>query len=246
MISRNALYIADRMLRELKRDVRTMFLFIVSPAFVMVLTKGILYDHPETFDRVGLITMGLFPTAPAFLFVAFAVQRERYRGTLEYLMTAPVRRLDVYVGYVIAFTLPAFVQIAGMLAVTYGFLDLNIAGAWWQVALFALLSCVLGVGLGLFSANLAHNELQLTKVLAAMAAPHLMLSGIFQPFDDMDGWMKVLASVAPWRYAVGAVSGLHENASMTAGMWGDLGATLLIVALLSAVSVITIFRRRTA
>jgi ABC-2 type transport system permease protein len=246
MISTKTFHIASRVFRELRRDVRTMFLFIISPTFVMVLTAGILHGHQQTFDRIGLIVLGLFPTAPTFLFAAFAVQRERYRGNLECLMTTPVSRLDVLFGYILGFTLPALVQIGATLGVTYGLLDLHAAGAWWVVGLLALLSSVLGVTLGLFSANLAHNELQLTKVLAATAAPHLMLSGLFRPHDQMVGWMRALSDVAPWRYAVAAVAELQDHAVPTGVMWVNLGGTVAIIVLLSTIISGTVLRRQTA
>ena len=246
MITVKSFYIAARVFRELRRDYRTLFLFTISPTFVMVLTAGILSGHQQTFDRSGVIILGLFPTAPTFLFAAFAIQRERYRGNLECLMTAPVSRLDILIGYIIAFTVPSLVQIGMTLGVTYGLLDLHSAGAWWVVGLMALLSSVLGVTLGLFSANLARNELQLTKVLAATAAPHLMLSGLFRPHEQMVGWMRVLSDVAPWRYAVSAAAELQLHSTPTATMWRSLGAVFAIIALLSTITVHTVLRRQTA
>ena len=238
--------VADRVFRELRRDIPTMVLFTISPTFVMVLTAGILANHPATFDRVGLLVVALFPTAPTFLFAAFAIQRERYRGTLEHLMTTPLSGVDILLGYEIAFTTPAIAQIGLTVGVTYGFLGLTTAAAWWVVALMALLSSVLGVAIGLFSANLARNELQLTKVLAAMAAPHLMLSGLFTPHEEMTGWMRALSDVAPWRYAVSSAAELQYNAWPTAAMWQNLGVTFGIIGLLSAVCLGTVLTRRSA
>jgi ABC-2 type transport system permease protein len=237
-------HVTARVFRELLRDIPTMVLFTISPTFVMVLTWGILHGHPATFERVGLIVLGLFPTAPTFLFAAFAIQRERYRGTLEHLMTTPVARVDILLGYAFAFTLPAVVQIAMTVGVTYGLLGLHTAAAWPVVGLMALVSSLLGVAIGLFSANLAHNELQLTKVLAAMAAPHLMLSGLFRPPDEMVGWMHALSTIAPWRYAVSAVAELQHHARPTAALWSNLGVTVGIILLLSAVCLGTVLKRR--
>jgi ABC-2 type transport system permease protein len=246
MVSRNFLRVADRVFRELRRDIRTMILFTISPTFVMILTAGILNNHPQTFNRVGLIVVGLFPTAPAFLFSAFAVQRERYHGTMEYLLTTPINKADVILGYIIAFTLPAIVQVGLTLSVTYGLLGLETAGAWWVVGLLALLSAVLGVALGLFAANFAHNEFQLTKILTATAAPHLMPSGLFRPYKDMPGWMQALASIAPWRYAVGAVAEFQKNAFPTSVMWFNLSVTIAIILLLFTVDSFTVLKRKSA
>nr|WSY56597.1 ABC transporter permease [Streptomyces sp. NBC_00886] len=246
MVTRNALHIAGRILRELRRDVRTLVLFTISPTFVMVLAGGILHNHPAQFDRIGLILLGLFPAVPTFVFVAFAIQRDRHHGTLEYLMTTPARRLDVLTGYIAAFSLPALAQIGLSVAVTYGVLDLRSAGAWWQTGLLALLSSVLGVAMGLFSVNLARNESQLTRIVIAIGTPHVMLSGIFRPPDEMVGWMHALSNVAPWRYVVGAASELQVHASPTAALWRSLGVVAAVVLLLCAVSVSTVLRRRSA
>lgn len=246
MPTTRTLLVADRVFRELRRDIPTMVLFTLSPTFVMVLTYGILNNHPDVWNRIGLIVVGLFPTAPTFLFAAFAIQRERYRGTLEHLMTTPVRRIDILLGYAAAFTLPAIVQIVMTVGVTYGILGLDTAAPVWVVTLMAIVSSLLGVAIGLFSANLAHNELQLTKVLAAMAAPHLMLSGLFRPPDQMVGWMHALSTIAPWRYLVSAVSELQLHARPTTALWSNLGVTFGIIALLSAVCLRTVFTRRSA
>ncbi|WP_433325188.1 ABC transporter permease [Spirillospora sp. CA-294931] len=246
MISRNCLHVTTRVLRELKRDGRTLFLFTLSPMFVMVLCAGMLDNTPRTFDRVGLLVMGLFPTAPAFLFTAFAIQRERYRGSLEYLLAGPVTRLDVLVGYVLAFSVPAVAQIALTLSVTYGLLGLNSAGPWWAVGLLAMLACILGVVLGMFAVNLAHNELQLTKILPAVAIPHLCVSGLFRPYDKMPEWMQVLATIAPWRYMVSTVTELHTHSSVTSALVLYLSLSIAIVLAFAGMTAGTVLKRRTA
>jgi ABC-2 type transport system permease protein len=246
MVSGRSLLVARRVTRELSRDYRTLFLFIGSPAFVMVLCAAMLTDHPDLFDRVGLLIMGLFPSAPGFLFASFAIQRERYRGSLEHLLTSPVTRVDVLVGYVLAFCVPASVQVVVMVAVSYGPLGLDSAGPWWAVGLFALLSCVQGVLLGMFAINLANNEFELTKMLPATALPHLMVSGMFQPIGDLPGWMQALAAVAPWRYMVSAVAELHDHSTVTSTLALNLGVTLGIVLLVSATTTLTVLKRRTA
>jgi ABC-2 type transport system permease protein len=245
MISRNSFLIADRVFRELRRDVRSMILFTISPTFVMILTAGILHDYPATFQRAGLIVVGLFPTAPTFLFCAFAIMRDKKRGTLEYLLTAPIKKLDVLAGYLIAFNLPAIVQVAMTVGVTYGFLGLKSAGPWWEVGLLAMSNSVLGVGIGVFVTNLAHNEYQLTKILAAIAAPHLMLSGLFRSHQDLVWWMRDLSNIAPWRYGVSAVAQLQFHA-VDGTLWFNLAIEAGIVLLLFSVSTATVLKRRTA
>ena len=246
MAPRNILLVTGRVFRELRRDIRTTILFTASPTFVVVIISGLLHNYPQSFDRIGLIVIGLFPTAPAFLFTAFAMTRDRSRGTLEYLLTSPVSKLDILLGYVTAFTLMGLVQVAMTLSVAYGLLGLHTAGPWWAVGLLALVNGILGVAIGLFATNFAKDEFQLMKILAAVGVPHLMLSGLFRSPDEMVTWMRIMSDFAPWRYGVAAVAGFEYNASPTATTWFNLAVVGGIILLLFSVSSVTILKRRTA
>jgi ABC-2 type transport system permease protein len=244
--TKNVLYVSERVFRELRRDVRTMTLFIISPALVMIVLYGMLSTQPDTFNRCGLIVMGLFPSAPTFLFASFAVHRERRSGTMEHLLTTPVSRTDILLGYVIGFTVPAILQVAISLTLTCGFLGLDVAGPWWAIGLLAMLNSVLGVGIGLFATMLARSEFQLVLTLPAIGVPHLSLSGLFRPYEQLVDWQHAIATFLPWRYAVGALAELKNHASVTGTLLFNVAVTVGICALLFTVAVQTVFLRRTA
>jgi len=223
-----------------------MFLFIASPTFVLILLKGMMGHEPASFDHYALVVTGMFPTAPAFLFTAFAINRDRNARTLEHLLTTPVHKIDVIVGYAIAFMLPALAQVALMVSVTYGLLGLHVAGQPWEVALLALMACVLGIAIGVMSANFARNEFQLTKLIAMIAIPQLMLSGFFRPPSRMVGWMGFLSHFVPWRYGVSLLKTFQYHSVLTGSGWFNLGVMVGIVLLLFSVSAFTVLSRRTA
>lgn len=246
MVSLNALYVADRAFRELRRDIRTMTLFVIAPSLVLIVINGMLHNHPQIFNRVGLIVMGLFPTVAAFLFTAFMINRERYRGTLEYLLATPTRRLDVLVGYMVAFMMPAVVQVAMSQAITYHLLNINVAGAWWAIGLLSMMNAVLGVTMGMFVTGLVRSEFQLVLILPIMGALNLVLCGVFRPHEEMVGWMRVISNFSPWRYAVGALAEFEENVSATPILWYNVAFTVGIILLLSMIVMNTVFSRRGA
>lgn len=246
MLLRNSLLIRGRVFRELRRDYRTMFMFIASPTLVLLLLKGMMNHNNAAFEHYALVTTGLFPTAPAFLFVAFAINRDRNNLTLEHLLTTPVSKADILLGYIMAFITPAFVQVGLMLSVVYGVLGFHVAGSWWEIGLIALVNCVLGMGVGLFITNFARNEFQLTKIIAMTGISHLILSGFFLPVNRMVGWMQVLAHFAPWRYGVSALMEFQVHVRPTAAVWFDLGVIAFILLLFFSLSTFTILGRRTA
>ena len=93
---------ARRVLRQLRRDPRTVVLLLVVPCVLRVL-KYVLDGQPETFDRIGGPLLGLFPFITMFLVTSITMLRERTTGTLERLMAMPIAKLDLLLGYGLAF-----------------------------------------------------------------------------------------------------------------------------------------------
>ena len=64
--------------------------------------------------------VGIFPFSSMFLVTSIAMLRERTTGTLERLMTMPLAKLDILLGYGLAFALVATAQAAITSAVAFG------------------------------------------------------------------------------------------------------------------------------
>ena len=79
-----------------------------------------------------------------FLITSITMLRERTSGTLERLMTMPLDKLDLLVGYALAFALVAVVQATLVSLLAFGLLDLDVAGPTWLVVALAVANAVLG------------------------------------------------------------------------------------------------------
>ena len=90
---------AIRVLRQLRRDPRTLALLFVVPPLLLTLFKYVFEGQPETFDRVGGPLVGIFPFVLMFVITSITMLRERTTGTLERLMTLPISKLDLLLGY---------------------------------------------------------------------------------------------------------------------------------------------------
>ena len=120
---------AARVLRQLRRDPRTVALLVAVPVLLEVLLKFVLDGQPETFQRIGGPLLGLFPFITMFLVTSITMLRERTSGTLERLMVTPMAKLDLLLGYGIAFGAVAAVQATLTAVVAFGLLDLRTAGS---------------------------------------------------------------------------------------------------------------------
>jgi len=97
---------------QLRRDPRTVALLLLVPCVLMTLMKYVLEGQEETFDRVGVPLLGIFPFISMFLVTSITMLRERTTGTLERLMTMPIAKLDLLAGYAGAFALMGALQAA--------------------------------------------------------------------------------------------------------------------------------------
>ena len=101
---------AGRVLRQLRRDPRTIVLLLVVPCALQILLRYVLDGQPGTFNRIGGPLLGLFPFITMFLVTSITMLRERTTGTLERLMSMPIAKLDLLLGYGIAFGAVAAIQ----------------------------------------------------------------------------------------------------------------------------------------
>ncbi|HEY1175406.1 MAG TPA: ABC transporter permease [Phytomonospora sp.] len=233
-----------RILRQLAGDRRTIALILLVPTLLLTLLRYVMDSAPMVFDRVGLVMLGVFPFISMFLVTSVAMLRERTSGTLERMLTTPLRKLDLLLGYGIAFALAAAVQ-AGLAATTsYLLLGLDTAGGPWPVGGLAVANAVLGVAVGLLLSAFATSEFQAVQFMPAVVLPQLLLCGLIWPREEMAGWLQGASEAMPLTYAVEALTEVGAHASPTDTMWLDL-AVVLGVALLALVLGAATLRRRT-
>jgi ABC-2 type transport system permease protein len=235
---------AGRILRQLRHDRRTIALILVVPTVLLTLLRYLYDNNPLLFDRIGLIMLGVFPLVIMFLLTSVAMLRERTTGTLERLLTTPIGKVDILLGYGIAFAVAATVQAVLASGLAYLLLGLDTLGPAWLVAVIAVGNSVLGMALGLLVSAFANSEFQAVQFMPAVVLPQVLLCGLLQPRDQMAGWLQAISDVLPMSYAVQALTELGAHTDPTGVMWRDLGVIVgcVIVALLLGAATL---RRRT-
>jgi ABC-2 type transport system permease protein len=242
---------AGRVLRQLRHDHRTMAMLLVLPSALLGLLYLIWSDvparpgQPGIFDRVGLTMLGIFPFVVMFLVTSIAMLRERTSGTLERLLTTPLSRPDLLLGYGAAFGLAAGVQALVTVAVASAVYHLDVAGPLALVVLIAVVDAVLGVALGLLASAFARSEFQAVQFMPVIVLPQFFLCGLLVPREQLSGWLQAVSDVLPLTYAVDALQEVGGSTTATGTMWVDVGvvagAALLALGLAAAT-----LRRRTS
>lgn len=235
---------AMRVLRQLRGDRRTMVMLLFVPTALMALLRYVYDDAQQIFDRIGLPLFGIFPFLTMFLVTSVAMLRERTSGTLERLLTTRLGKLDLLIGYALAFTVTALAQVAIACAAAFGWLGLDAGGGAGWVALLAAGSALLGMALGLFVSAFAATEFQAVQFMPAVVLPQFLLCGLLVPRGSMPQLLNWASNIMPLSYAVDGMQRVQQS-SVDRVLARDLVvvAGAVIVALVLAAATL---RRRTA
>ncbi len=214
MNPRLTLATARRVLAQIRHDHRTMGLLVGVPSLLMTLLWWI-YDGGRIFDQIGAPLLGIFPLVIMFLITSVTTLRERTSGTLERLMTMPIRRADFVLGYAIALGFAALVQTTIVATYAIVVLDLQVAGPEWMLVGISVLSAVLGVVMGLAASSLARTEFQAVQFMPALILPQLLLCGLLVPRELMPPVAEAISDFLPLSYAVDAVKEVARSPDPT-------------------------------
>ncbi len=232
-----------RILGQLRHDRRTVAMTTLLPTLLVVLLRYVL-DAPRAFQGVAPSLLGIFPFIVMFLVASVGTLRERTSGTLERLMTMPLARLDLLLGYALAFAVFAVVQVAVVAAVSLTWLGLAVGGSVALMVAVAVLDALLGMALGLLVSAFARTEFQAVQFMPLFALPQVLLCGLFIPRQEMAPVLTRISDLLPLSYAVDAMRLVTSSATVTGTLIRDVavvGGCALFALLLGAVTL----RRRT-
>lgn len=141
--------------------------------------------------------------------VSEVIAWERWEGTIEYTLMAPVHRWIHLVGqtsYALLWSLTTTILIGGITAL---FFEIDLSGANLAGALLVLLIgsiSLTGVGIVASILPLMYPErgAQMTHIIQAA---FLLVSGVYYPVSVLPEWMQTLARLSPVTYVLDGIRG---------------------------------------
>lgn len=219
---------AARLARQLSHDHRTIAMLLLLPTLLLVLFRFVFDENIATFNAVGGAMLAIFPFVTMFLVTSITTLRERTGGTLERLLTMPIHKIDLLLGYALTFGFIAIIQVAIATLAATSWLGLDIQGELHWLFAVAALDALLGVALGLFVSAFAKTEFQAVQFMPLFVLPQFLLSGLLVPREDMHPWLYEFSKILPLSYAVDAVNAVARESSVSDDFYRNVATIALI------------------
>jgi ABC-2 type transport system permease protein len=155
--------------------------------------------NPEGATEYNIVPglIGTILTMTMVMMTAIAVTRERERGTLENLLSMPVRPFEVMLGKIVPFVVVGYVQVAVILLVGKLLFGVPVLGSLWLLSLALVLFIAANLAVGFTFSTMAENQLQAMQMTFFFFLPSLLLSGFLFPFRGMPDWAQWLGEIFP-------------------------------------------------
>src|SRR3954465_11663595 len=188
----------------------------------------------------GLV--GTILTMTMLIFTALSVTREVERGTMESLLSMPIRPVEVMFGKIIPYVIVGFIQATLIVGIGVLLFGVPILGSVLLLAALTTLFITTNLSIGYTFSTIVQNQLQAMQLSMMFFLPSILLSGFMFPFAGMPVWAQYLGEGLPLTHFVRIVRAIMLKGATLSNLQTDALA-LLALTLVAMTIAVTRFRR---
>ncbi len=200
--------------------------------------------NPAASSRLNIVPglVGTILTMTMLIFTALSVTREIERGTMESLLSMPIKPVEVMFGKIIPYVLVGFVQAAIIIAIGVLLFGVPMFGSLTLLSVLSILFITANLSIGYTFSTLAQNQLQAMQLSIMFFLPSILLSGFMFPFLGMPVWAQYIGEGLPLTHYLRIVRAIMLKGATVQNLQYDTFA--LVALMLFAMTVaVTRFRR---
>ncbi len=167
------------------------------------------------------------------LLTSITIAREKETGTMEQLMTSPVRPPQIIIGKVIPYIGLALLD--GILVLVFAVVQFEVpfTGSVLVLFLFGVIYVIAALSLGILVSTIAHTQQQAMMGAQMLTVlPSVMLSGFIFEIKNMPTVLQYISHLVPARYFLLIIRGIMLKGSGIEVLWPQAAALVLITAAL--------------
>jgi ABC-2 type transport system permease protein len=182
----------------------------------------------------GLISILL--TFSGTILSAFAIVKERERGTLEQLMVTPVSPLAVVVGKLLPYLILAYMQLILIVFLMNALFRVPIHGSLTLLMLLSPVYLLSLLSVGLLVSAQAKTQMEAMQRAMGIMLPSVLLSGYVFPVYSLPAPLKVISRLLPATYYIQIARGIIIRGATFWDLWQPVSALLAMSVVLIALS----------
>lgn len=200
--------------------------------------------NPAGSSRLNIVPglVGTILTMTMLIFTALSVTREIERGTMESLLSMPIKPVEVMFGKIVPYVLVGFIQATLIVGIGVLLFGVPILGSLFTLALLSTLFITTNLAIGYTFSTIVQNQLQAMQLSMMFFLPSILLSGFMFPFAGMPLWAQYIGEGLPLTHYVRIVRAIMLKGATIQNLQYD--ALALIALMLFAMTIaVTRFRR---
>jgi ABC-2 type transport system permease protein len=200
--------------------------------------------NPAAASRLNIVPglVGTILTMTMLIFTALSVTREIERGTMESLLSMPIKPVEVMFGKIIPYVIVGFVQATLIVGIGVLLFGVPILGSVLLLALLSTLFITTNLSIGYTFSTIVQNQLQAMQLSMMFFLPSILLSGFMFPFAGMPVWAQYLGEGLPLTHYIRIVRAIMLKGAGLSNLQYDTIA-LIALMLLAMTIAVTRFRR---
>jgi ABC-2 type transport system permease protein len=193
--------------------------------------------NPAAESRLNIVP-GLVGT----ILTALSVTREIERGTMESLLSMPIKPVEVMFGKIIPYVIVGFIQATLIVSIGVLLFGVPILGSVLLLALLTTLFITTNLSIGYTFSTIVQNQLQAMQMSMMFFLPSILLSGFMFPFAGMPVWAQYLGEGLPLTHYIRIVRAIMLKGAAPSNLQYDTIA-LIALMLIAMTIAVTRFRR---
>ena len=183
------------------------------------------YFNPEERSVVNIAPglLAVILTMTMTLFTSISLVRERELGNIEFLITTPIRPIELMLGKIIPYILVGLVQAGIILMLSHWVFRVPINGGLLTILAATLLFIFAALVLGLLISTRAKTQMQAMQMTFFIMMPSILLSGFMFPYNGMPELAQWIAEILPATHFVRVIRGIVLREAGLGDLLFDIG-----------------------
>ena len=195
--------------------------------------------NPESITAYNIVPglVATILTITLVMMTALGMTREAERGTMETLLSTPLRPIEVMIGKLTPYVMVGIIQATLIIVLARLLFGVPMAGGWIPLILGIFLFIIGSLSLGFLVSTVARTQLQAMQMAVFYLLPSILLTGFLFPFRGMPEWAQWIGTIIPVTHMLRVVRGSMLKGVGIAEALPSLGALALFVLVVAGLAV---------